>query len=36
MNTKEEILLRLRQNEGYLSGEQLSEALGVSRALWKA
>ncbi len=37
MNTKEEILLRLRQNEGYLSGEQLSEALGVSRAaVWKA
>lgn len=37
MNTKEEILKRLRQCEGYLSGEQLSEALGVSRAaVWKA
>ena len=32
MNTKEEILTRLRQTEGYLSGEQLSETLGVSRA----
>ena len=37
MNTKEEILTRLRQTEGYLSGEQLSETLGVSRAaVWKA
>lgn len=37
MNTKEEILTRLRQSEGYLSGEQLSESLGVSRAaVWKA
>lgn len=37
MNTKEEILTRLRQSDGYLSGEQLSETLGVSRAaVWKA
>ena len=36
MNTKEEILKRLRQSDGYLSGEQLSEALGISRAaVWK-
>ena len=36
MNTKEEILNRLRQSEGYVSGEQLSEALGISRtAVWK-
>lgn len=37
MTTKETILKRLRDTEDYLSGEQLSEELGVSRAaVWKA
>lgn len=35
--TKEQILERLRASEGYISGEELSEQLGVSRAaVWKA
>jgi BirA family biotin operon repressor/biotin-[acetyl-CoA-carboxylase] ligase len=34
---KEDILLRLRENSGYLSGEELSGELNVSRtAVWKA
>ncbi len=37
MALKEEILLRLREKDGYLSGEELSGALDVSRtAIWKA
>ncbi len=37
MALKEEILLRLRKKSGYLSGEELSGALKVSRtAIWKA
>lgn len=37
MDRKQEILQKLRESEDYLSGQQLSEALGVSRtAVWKA
>lgn len=36
MTTKEEILNCLSSNQGYVSGEELSENLGVSRtAIWK-
>ncbi len=36
MTTKEEILSCLRSGSGYVSGEELSESLGVSRtAIWK-
>ncbi len=36
MNLKEEVLHRLRESGGYLSGEELSRLLGVSRtAIWK-
>lgn len=37
MRTKEKVLHSLRQTEGFVSGESLSETLGVSRAaVWKA
>lgn len=37
MRTKEKVLQSLQQAEGFLSGEALSEQLGVSRAaVWKA
>ena len=36
MDKKQQILRMLRETEGYLSGQQISEALGVSRtAVWK-
>ena len=37
MYTKDRVLLALQQTSGYLSGESMSEQLGVSRAaIWKA
>ena len=37
MRTKEKVLHSLRQTDGFVSGESLSETLGVSRAaVWKA
>ena len=36
MDKKQQILRQLKESKGYLSGQQLSEALGVSRtAVWK-
>ena len=36
MDKKQQILRKLKESRGYLSGQQLSEALGVSRtAVWK-
>ena len=36
MDKKQQILRQLKESRGYLSGQQLSEALGVSRtAVWK-
>lgn len=36
-NIKQQILRRLREADGFVSGQELSEALGVSRtAVWKA
>ncbi len=36
MDRKQEVLRKLRETDGYLSGQQLSEAIGVSRtAVWK-
>ena len=36
MDKKQQILRMLRETESYLSGQQISEALGVSRtAVWK-
>lgn len=36
MDRKQEIIQKLRETDGYLSGQQLSEMLGVSRtAVWK-
>ncbi|MBR4764091.1 MAG: HTH domain-containing protein, partial [Lachnospiraceae bacterium] len=37
MSTKEEILEKLKQADGYVSGQQLCQSLGISRtAVWKA
>ena len=37
MSTKEEILEKLKQADGYVSGQQLCQGLGISRtAVWKA
>ena len=36
MDRKQEVLRKLRETDGYMSGQQLSEAIGVSRtAVWK-
>ena len=36
MDRKQEVLRQLREADGYVSGQQLCEALGVSRtAVWK-
>ena len=36
MDRKQEVLRQLREADGYLSGQQLCEALGISRtAVWK-